>query len=163
MPQIVRRVAENAKLALLTQTKVQKSEPKHKHNFGPLPLAYRSYSQFNSVYFDMYFSLKDSDNCVKIGQDVCLIRNIICDKSEEVKVVYEMFEKVSSFFDYPLPSSHLGIYKVSDESGRLTTCGRMTYIYAHANFCQKTDDVYIRIFFLCRLSVSAGCFGAKSA
>ena len=52
LPQIVRRVAENAKLALLTQTKVQKSEPKHKHNFGPLPLAYRSYSQFNSVHFD---------------------------------------------------------------------------------------------------------------
>ena len=57
----------------------------------------------------MYFSLKDSDNCVKIGQDVCLVRNITCDKSEEVKVVYEMFEKVSSFFGYPLPSSHLGI------------------------------------------------------
>ena len=102
LPQIVRRVAENAKLALLTQTKVQKSEPKHKHNFGPLPLAYRSYSQFYSVHFDnMYFSLKDSDNCVKIGQDVCLIRNIICDKSEEVKVVPYILAYPA--LDYPAP------------------------------------------------------------
>ena len=30
----------------------------------------------------------------------------------------------------------------------LTTCVRMTYTYAHVNFCQKTDDVLYAIFVL---------------
>ena len=32
----------------------------------------------------------------------------------------------------------------------LTTCDRMMYIYADVNFCQKMDDIYVRIFSLAK-------------
>lgn len=46
-----------------------------------------------------------------------LIRNILSNDTKFVKIVCESFENVLPYFAYPLPSSDLGIHKVSGRCG----------------------------------------------
>ena len=95
------------------------------HILGPLPLELKGFYQFKGVYHtDLYFSIEDGNNCVKVGSQYGLIRNIVCkellysDQSEPA-VIFEPFESFSDFFSDPLKSSDLGIVKVTRPSGHL--------------------------------------------
>ena len=128
LPQLIRRLAETSKYqTVLMHAKRYESqqnfEPKKLHTFGPLPITHSSYDQFTCInYSGVFYSVTKPDNCVKIGKAVCLIQNIIC-KNGDLKVVYCSYSKITSFFTYPLPSSKLGIYKVSHLSTEIgVTC-----------------------------------------
>lgn len=118
LAQIVYRVAEKQKLVRLPKPPRPSIVVKGKHRLGPLPLQYSDYSQFSIVnYNNMCFSVKTPDNCVKIGNKVYLIQNILCNDAKLVKIVCESFGNISSYFAYPLPSSDLDIHKVSGTCG----------------------------------------------
>ena len=76
---------------------------------------------------DLFFSVQNADNCIRVGNDKGLIRNILQKHNSDVYVLYEPFKRASDFFKYPLPSSHLGIFKVSELSGSLR-CAALTEV-----------------------------------
>jgi len=63
------------------------------------------------------------DNCVaKSDGKPCIVRNILCvDGSTEMNplLVVENFGNITPFFDYPLSSSLIKVYKVSQPNGVL--------------------------------------------
>ena len=121
LSQVIRRLSERKGLTFACKSKTTSVNlPRNKHRIGPLPYEYRKYSQFSDIYWgDMNFSIREADNCVRVGCEVGLIRNIIQSKGGEVRFLYEPFRTVSDFFDFPLPSSDLGILKVSKLTGTL--------------------------------------------
>ena len=58
------------------------------------------------------------DNCVKVSQNIDLVRNVLLCKGD-IHLVLEYFQTVANCFDYPLTSETLGIHKVSDLNGHL--------------------------------------------
>ena len=89
--------------------------PQRQHTDGPLPEKLRNFSQFkNIVYKGLFFSTNYGNNCIKIGQKVGLIRNILSKSSgSEIFLLFEPFDKATEFFTSPLNSSDLDIVKVS--------------------------------------------------
>ena len=125
LSQLIRRLAESEANAMHVKmhAKHEKIEPKKKHTMGPLPFSHYAHCQFTAVtYKGLFYSINAPDNCVKIGKNICIIRNILCKEGEEVKFVCETYNKVESFFTYPLCSSKLGIYEVSHVSGHVSIC-----------------------------------------
>jgi len=120
LSQIVRRIAESeANVAVFNGRQEQhKIEPKKEHSMGPLPFMQFAHCQYTTVENNgLFYSITKPDNCVKIGKKIYLIRNIICQKDKEVKLVCENYTKTGSFFTYPLCSTEIGIYEVSHLSG----------------------------------------------
>ena len=86
---------------------------------GPMLHNYRCYRQIRQIKFNgLIFSIVPGDNCVKIGNVVGLIRNIVV-KNDDVKLFFESFRKRENFFEDPLQSSYVGIFYVSSLSGNL--------------------------------------------
>ena len=94
---------------------------KKPHTSGPVPREYQGYQQYKELHFpDFYISVHKGDNCILIGNDVALVRNILSVNEETEKVImYEKFRTSSNFFDYPLKSMDLRVTKVSNLSGHL--------------------------------------------
>lgn len=89
---------------------------KKKHRRGPCPLDYITYLQFEQLSLpDSHLSVHRPDNCIIVREKVGLIRNILSkseDDGDRVLVV-EWFRGVpDSFFEEPLHSSDLRIFKV---------------------------------------------------
>ena len=80
-----------------------------------------NFSQFKNVtYKELQFSIDSGDNCVKVGLNIGLIKNILVRKDGgQVMILFESFTNISTFFTSPLSSSDLGVYKVSHLRGRL--------------------------------------------
>ena len=97
------------------------------HNDGPVPDGYEGARQFvclNSINSCSYrLNVKRTgDRCVLV-QDVGPVLAVnILSLTGIVYVVFKQFKQVMDLFDSPLPSSCLGIYKVSMTSKRLSVC-----------------------------------------
>ena len=116
LAQVVRRFSEKKqkKKSAESVTKKDLASPWNPHNNGPLPLHFQGYSQFSDICCDsIHFSVRKSDNCVQVGLQVGLIRNIVKSGSD-IKFIFEPFRTVSDFFKEPLPSSTLDIYVVAN-------------------------------------------------
>ena len=61
---------------------------------------------------DFVVKRTQGDNCVKIGDDICLVRNIISSGGESI-VLYDRFHSKKAFFTYPVKSDKFGIFEVS--------------------------------------------------
>lgn len=81
----------------------------------------RQFRQFKEVHFsNVYYSNTQGNNCILIGNKVRVIRNIVCESEESEKLaLYEEFANYSDYFTYPLNSSDLNIYTVSEPVGEL--------------------------------------------
>lgn len=111
--------------------------PVNPHHLGPLPLEYGNYSQFTDIQWGhLHFSTRNADNCVRVGNQIAIIKNII-KLGSDIKFLYEPFNSVSEFFNLPLKSSDLGIHKVSDLAGSLETAsfGDITRKYIRLPCC----------------------------
>jgi len=67
-------------------------------------------------------NLDVGDDCVvKSDSKLCIVRNIICVNrpSEMNLLIIDNFGSITLFFDYPLSSSLINIYKVSQPTGVL--------------------------------------------
>jgi hypothetical protein len=97
---------------------------KREHRNGPLPPDKQNLFQFKEIHLPIVFlSVFQGDNCVLIGNKMAIVRNILCDDAQNDKfVVYEEFLHAESFFEYPLQSKDLRIFKVSDMSGEFKCC-----------------------------------------
>jgi len=118
LKQLIRRYEEQRQWASKQHTENEhRTATKGLHQFGSLPLIYKNYLQYSSILKNNFlFSVKCSDNCGKIKDKVCLIRNIL-KKDYSIVFCMSLLSKRQIFFKTPLPSSHLGIYKVSKLSG----------------------------------------------
>ena len=116
LSQVIRRLSERKGHRSACRSKYSAENiPKNEHKKGPLPYEYRGYSQFSDIQWrNLHFSIRDSDSCIRVDNEIGIIRNIIVSESSDVKFLYECFRVVTDFFDFPLPSSDLGIFKVSD-------------------------------------------------
>lgn len=84
-----------------------------KHFAGPLLCNLPCESQFKSVCINNEtFSLKRGDNCVSFDGEIGVIQNIILSEGVLYALV-KKFRHACDFFEYPVKSSFLGIYKVS--------------------------------------------------
>ena len=87
LSQVIRGLSEMHNV-LKVDTKLKKCSLKEEHTLGPLPFEFRQYTQFSGIHYnDLYFSINDGDNCIKVGSSYGLIRNICkgpCDESEPV-------------------------------------------------------------------------------
>lgn len=94
---------------------------KMQHMHGPLPTgdSYNPCTQFrDAVLPDYIVSKKTGNNCVKVGSHIALIMNIFQCKSG-VYIMYTHFLSSRPFFNYPVDSRHVEVYKVSRISDHL--------------------------------------------
>lgn len=115
LEQVIRRLSEQ------TGSSVGETFPilKNEHLCGPLPNIFSTGIQYRSIKSDRYkFKLNFKDSCVRVGDKVGLIRNIVSHELENY-IVYVEFGRTRDFFDTPLSSSSLGIHRVSDVGTQL--------------------------------------------
>ena len=122
LSQVIRRLSEIQHTSK-KDTELKEYSVKGEHMLGPLPFEFRAYSQFTGIkHNNLYFSINDGDNCIKVGSSYGLIRNICkmpnCDQAAPV-LMYECFSQHSNFFTEPLNSSDLGIVEVGKLSGKI--------------------------------------------
>ena len=117
LEQVVRRLLEQKQIV------IQKSNDdcsflvssSDEHYNGLVPCEVRSsYRQYKRIAVSgMYISMDVGNNCIGVDDDVILLRNILVVNGEAL-LVFQKFLNCVSFFTYPLDSSLLGIYLVSD-------------------------------------------------
>jgi hypothetical protein len=111
LEQLVRRLLEqkhtNTDKTVLSQTGL--SEEHHSKN---VPSSLGLCRQFKQVTVNgISISVKPGNNCIAMGNDIVVVRNIVV-KNEEIFLIHQKFCERFDFFSYPLQSSHLGIYLV---------------------------------------------------
>jgi len=120
LQQIARRLHEKQNTYKKQQRKA--CTFKQQHSMGPvLPLPGMGYTkQYGLMHLDdTVVALNVADNCVaKKDGNPCVVRNILS-AGPHTCLVVENFKQICSFFDYPLPSSSLNIYRASHLSGIL--------------------------------------------
>jgi len=81
-------------------------------------------TQFKEVYFhDFCLKISTGDNCFQLEKKICVAQNIIkSNKSGRIYIVYRKFVNVDKFFDYPIRSDTLDIFKVSSLNSKLEVC-----------------------------------------
>lgn len=91
---------------------------KNEHYLGPVMSGLECCKQYRLVCFKgMIISLNVGDDCVaKPDGKPCIVRNILC-SSGQTYLLVENFCVITSFFEYPLPSSSMHVYKVSQLNG----------------------------------------------
>jgi len=84
------------------------------HIDGPLPDGVKYTKQFFKLFVsEVLLSVNQRDRCVQLlDKSIVVVRNIL-QHSDKAMIVYNKFNIVRDFFDYPLPSSALGIFEVS--------------------------------------------------
>lgn len=119
LSQIIRRLSEQE--GQKVNIKLPENQLKQLHKMGPLTFAYIDYQQYKEIHLpNVYISVFQGNNCVMINGSVALVRNIVSTADKcSVFIIYETFDNMHDFFTYPLKSSNLGIYKVSQLQGRL--------------------------------------------
>lgn len=94
------------------------------HRDGPVPDGYEGAIQFTCLYTDTYrLNVKRSADCCVLVKGVgpVLVVNILS-LIGDVYVMYKHFKQLVDLFELPLPSSSLGIYKVSQCSKNVSVC-----------------------------------------
>lgn len=118
LQQVVRRLSEmqsaDSSNSHISVTRPKQPLCKKEHADGPVPAGFEHCYQFTDVLLgSLFLSSKVGDNCI-VGEDgkYYVIVNIVS-HNNRVSLVCKEFSKLSDFFQHPLPSSSLGICKVS--------------------------------------------------
>ncbi|XP_070205914.1 uncharacterized protein [Littorina saxatilis] len=86
------------------------------HHYGIVPHGVLFDNQYKEVSTnDFCIKTNSKDNCVSFGNEIGLVSNILSVASN-VWLVYQSFESVDTFFNYPCQSAFLGIFKVRNLS-----------------------------------------------
>lgn len=116
LAQVIRRLSEinaqsNARDETINRTL------RREHNNGPVPLIFsKAVNQFQEAFLGgLVIKITEGDNCVKIQNSIATVVNIILSEGK-VFFVYKEYKHRSSFFDYPMNSSDLGIFVVRELS-----------------------------------------------
>jgi len=91
---------------------------------GPLPESYRVAKQYTDLqYGEVFMSTVQSDNCFLLddGQP-SLIKNILSFKDQILLVVVK-FQEIGNFFEIPLPSMGMSVYRVRRLASHYTVIG----------------------------------------
>ena len=127
LAQLERRLAERRRASSDTARRPAPGEtagafiPCKPHAGGPCPAEFLGAKQFLQVKSQrLFLSTANSDNVFLTPRGLpARVRNILqCNVNSEIVVVYEEFRVVDSLFEYPLRSSDLGIFKVSQLGAR---------------------------------------------
>jgi predicted XRE-type DNA-binding protein len=119
LQQLIKRLLERKGEAQVAQeciSKQRSSDIIHcgEHQSGVIPQGVGMCKQFKSAIVNgIRICTTAGDNCVTLGNDVILIKNILLSGSSDTLLVYQKFTELTDFFTYPLPSSDIGIYKSS--------------------------------------------------
>lgn len=106
--QIVRRISEKSLAEQGSQRNVHENPYRKPHFAGPLPAPYLTCHQYKQYRSPAYvITCLKGDNCFEVGGQVMIVRNIFCTVDQEPHIVYDIFEKMESIFQYPLDSSCL--------------------------------------------------------
>lgn len=110
LEQVIRRISEQSQSH---ETSVKPFALRKPHCGGPIPREVLVSSEYKELQTNKYtLNIAAGNNCVQIGSHIALVRNF-CTIDQNDYVVYERFARREDFFQYPLPSSHIGVYKVS--------------------------------------------------
>ena len=96
--------------------------------------------QYKEIYLENYcFKITEADHGVMIGMEVGCIRNIVSSQ-QHISVIYQSYTVRENFFDYPLHSGSLGIFKVNRLQRNLKMCSieSITAKYLFIPFSAKT-------------------------
>ncbi|KAK4886207.1 hypothetical protein RN001_002478 [Aquatica leii] len=125
LQEICNRLSEIEKFS--THSEIECSQPKYllEYNYGPLLLnsrtMYKQYKQIitNGRLFSVYSYSECDCYCKHVSGFVIQIRNILKDYANNIFIVGNLFRKRSSFYNYPINSSELGILLISKLSNDL--------------------------------------------
>ena len=116
LQQVVLRLSEISQLPVICKPADVVPLLRKNHIQGPLlnVNAYQPCSQYKELVLKNFvITTRRGDNCVKIGEKVCLVQNILqCEHG--VVLVYKAFLSDRPFYTYPLDSRLLDIHKVSN-------------------------------------------------
>lgn len=93
--QVIRRLSEGI-VQKLSKTCWPILKGEHRH--GPVPEGFGPCSQYSHVQIENYcITLKEIDRCVRVNDNICIVRNILKDETG-VFLVYQSFLRVEHFF-----------------------------------------------------------------
>jgi hypothetical protein len=97
---------------------------KLEHTDGPVPGGYEGAVQFAKLNNNAYClnTKRYADCCMLLKNTGPVLAVNVLSWYGVIYVVYKRFNKTMDLFTYPLPSSSLGIYKVSESSNTLFVC-----------------------------------------
>lgn len=118
LQQLIRRISEQ-KASTLPKPNFQHSEYpilKKIHCNGPLAGILPS-SQYSEVCLPNFTIKLDHNNCVQMSNgSICLVENLVSAINGKLFVIGREFLSVADYFVKPLPSSKVGIFKISKPS-----------------------------------------------
>lgn len=134
LEQVVRRILEQRQISVENRTKpvcefVVSRNDEHHNGFMPSGVSC-SYKQYKRITVNkICISIHLGNNCLVLNDNIVLVRNILV-KDNEAVLMYQKFSKCSSFFTYPLESTVLEIYQVSDLTNEM--------------FAEKLSEIHIK-------------------
>jgi len=87
-------------------------------------------------------SVQAGDNCVTIGHDIAIVRNIVIQNGEKL-LIYQKFQEKRDFYHYPCPSSRFRIYQVCDMRNELLVGNLNDFVTKNAML--PYNDTYVII------------------
>ncbi len=121
--QIVRRVYERQLFAHMSKEMPENVKLTQPHESGPMLTEFtmHQYVQYKMYkHKDTIVSISTGANCFELEGRVVIVRNIL-HSTGGTHVVYELFEKGTCFFNFPIDSTALGIRLLSKLSGQLSS------------------------------------------
>ena len=126
LQQIIRRLSEGQCSKSSKEMHVNCGEVKKKHHSGPCPRNYAGYMQFKEHYLQRdstFLSVYQGNQCILSGENIGIIRNIlsVSEDAQERILVVEWFLDKNDFYQEPLNSGDLRIYKVGRLSNNIVS------------------------------------------
>jgi len=118
LQQVIRRLSEQQiipkRFNKMSDINVLKCAAYQEHSRWPVPEGYEDGKQYRQASINsLHVSVKRSDSCILTTDDsLCIVTNVLLSHSQLV-LVARRFTKVHNFFEYPLPSTSLGIMRAS--------------------------------------------------
>lgn len=111
LQQIIRRLSEKQDVV---HTDEKKKAFWKSHVEGPVPDQFGNCEQFSFTNVkDFTIGINRGNNTVQINNEICQVRNILY-KDSQIYVVYQVYRQKEAYFVYPLDSTHLDIFQVSN-------------------------------------------------
>jgi hypothetical protein len=120
LQQVIRRLSERKEKSVVMNN-IHRPQVKQRHSDGPVLPNMGACKQYKELLMESQKILvKEGDNCVKVNDCIGLVRNILVMNMDKLYILVEYFHRISDFFDYPLSSKKIGIYRVSQLRRLLT-------------------------------------------
>ena len=114
LQQVVHRLMEIDAMQNKVSEPVGHLSLKKRHFLGPLPDLLTGGEQYKKAHFSFGFaSIDNGNNFVQVHSDIVFVRNIVLFCNAPY-IVCSKFEKCVDFFTYPVASSKVGIFLISD-------------------------------------------------